>query len=103
MGGRPDLQRQLGYPGYPSMSSSLPPALAQQLGSLRGRGLPQASQASQRLSTMTPDGCVLWEVQLTKSAPGDRRGRPEHGDGRAARRGNARGSRGSKGRGGHSE
>lgn len=74
MGGRPDslnpnqLSQRLGYPGF----ASLPPALAQQLGSLRGRGV--TNQASSVKQNMTPDGCILWEVQLSKTGPGDRFG-----------------------------
>eukprot|EP00435_Cladocopium_sp_Y103_P035212 s2849_g9.t1 len=75
MGARPDLlnpnqlsQRSLGYPGF----ASLPSALAQQLGSLRGRGV--TNQASQVKQNMTPDGCILWEVQLSKTGQGDRFG-----------------------------
>lgn len=74
MGGRPDslnpnqLSQRLGYPGF----ASLPPALAQQLGSLRGRGV--TNQVSSVKQNMTPDGCILWEVQLSKTGPGDRFG-----------------------------
>ena len=52
--------------GYPA-ANTLPSALGQQLGSLRGRGQVWDLQAmgSWRQvvkTTMTPDGCVLWEA-----------------------------------------
>ena len=52
--------------GYP-VANTLPSALGQQLGSLRGRGQvghPQAVGSWWQVvkTTMTPDGCVLWEA-----------------------------------------